>query len=220
MREKFYQMDELQRARELQDEAAKLHIPVPVLLWQYEIKNAEGNIEEKGIGKSNSYTRNALNSIAYSAGLSDAGIGSTTAFQDGYVNAKDTVGTILAPSTSFRRDLTTTNPIVELGTSAAPENLDNYAVTASSLTAGINITSSVFNSITRKLITTISCTFKNNTASTINITESGVKIAYTNDAYGVRYYILYIHDIFTAVPVKPGQTITWTYVTEVAYPNP
>lgn len=31
---------------------------------------------------------------------------------------------------------------------------------------------------------------------------------------------LWVHDVFTTRTVAPGETLVWTYVTEVAYPNP
>lgn len=56
---------------------------------------------------------------------------------------------------------------------------------------------------------------QNNTAALIDIVESGVIIAgYSN------YKKLAIRDVFAARTIAPGQTLTWTYVTEVAYPNP
>lgn len=217
MREKFYQMDELARARALQDEAAKLHIPVPVLSYQYEIADADGNIEEKGIGKSNSYTRNALNMLAWNVGWCSLDI-KTSTFGDGSIAIKRTEG----DGTGSK--ISTSNPIrlgnygatVALGTDTTAESLDSYALPTSSLTGVATQVLSVFNSTTRKLITTISRTFTNNTSGTINITESGI---YSEFEYSNTYALL-IRDVFSAIPVAPGETITWTYVTEVSYPNP
>lgn len=214
MRVKEYQLDELARARALQDEAAKLHIPVPVLSYQYEIADADGNIEEKGIGKSNSYTRNALNSIAWLAGLCDCAINNI--YGDGGAQAGRTDGTAATAHDAYKRYSATTNPLVNLGTSTAEETLNSYLELTSSLTAASsgNVIS-VFDEPTRKLVTTITRTFVNYTASTINITESGVTMK--SESFTV---LLYIRDVFTAIPVEPGKSITWTYVTEVAYPEP
>lgn len=214
MRVKEYQLNELTRARALQDEAAKLHIPVPVLSYQYEIADADGNIEEKGIGKSNSYTRNALNSIAWLAGLCDCAINDI--YGDGGAQARRTGGTVEVPAhDAYKRYNATTNPLVKLGTSTAEETLNSYLEPDSSLTAvSSGNVMSIFDEPTRKLVTTITRTFVNNTASTINITESGVTMQ------SVSGTMLYIRDVFTAIPVEPGKTITWTYVTEVSYPEP
>jgi hypothetical protein len=215
MRIREYQLDELKKARALQDEAAKLHIPVPVLSYQYEIADADGNIEEKGIGKSNSYTRNALNSIAWLAGLCDCAINNI--YGDGGAQARRTNGTpAVTAYDAYKRNSPTTNPLVNLGTSTAEETLDSYLEPASGLIAASsgNVIS-MFDESTRKLVTTITRTFVNKTASTINITESGVTMQSESSTV-----LLYIRDVFTAIPVEPGKTITWTYVTEVAYPEP
>lgn len=213
MKIREYQLDELNRARELQEEASNLHMIVPVLSWQYEIKDADGNVEERGFGKANSYTRNAINSIAWIAGLCSASLATQLYFQDGYVSARVTSENKFYP-TLFTRTNESTNPFVVVGTSNAAESLDDYKLTASGLTNGVNSVNSVFNSISRKLITTLSRSFYNGTASDIVIQETGVIMAvatYSAD-------ILYIRDVITPVIVQPGKTLTWTYVTEVQYP--
>lgn len=212
MRVKEYQLDELARARALQDEAAKLHIPVPVLSYQYEIADADGNIEEKGIGKSNSYTRNALNMLAWHVGFCNYNI-NTGAFADGSISMKDWEGKVWIKIPQRRE----TNPsVLVLGTSAAAESLDSYTLPSSELTSITSQISSVFNSTTRKLITTHSRTYKNKTGSTINIVESGMCVEFMY----ASHYALVIRDVFAPIPVEPGKSITWTYVTEVAYPEP
>jgi hypothetical protein len=212
MRVKEYQMDELARARALQDEAAKLHIPVSVLSWRYEIKDKNGKIEEKGIGKSNSYTRNALNSIAWFAGLCAYNVSSSTIFADGLVSIKNTTGTLASPSNFERSNV---NPTISLGTSTAAESLDSYALSSSGLTEESGSIISTFNSTTRKMITAISQVFSNNTASSISVVESGIILRNVAGSY-----MLFVRDTFDEIFVANGKTITWTYVTEVSYPNP
>lgn len=226
MRVKEYQLDELARARALQDEAAKLHIPVPVLSYQYEIADADGNIEEKGIGKSNSYTRNALNSIAYFAGMSDTAI-DTGAFADGttmcrYVDMYYSSDSIIPAFSAVKRSGNSVNFGVVLGVSDAPESLDSYLIPTSGLSTTTSTRSSVFNPTTRKLITLHTTLFKNNTEETISITESGmaVHVLATTTPFNRSYFMLYVRDVFAPIPVEPGKSITWTYVTEVAYPEP
>jgi len=102
MRIREHQLDELARARALQDEAAKLHIPVPVLSYQYEIADADGSIEEKGVGKSNSYTRNALNMLAWNVGFCDHSI-NTGAFTDGSISIKNEEGRVWTEIPQRRR---------------------------------------------------------------------------------------------------------------------
>lgn len=225
MRIREHQLDELARARALQDEAAKLHIPVPVLSYRYEITDTDGIIEEKGIGKSNSYTRNALNSIAYFAGMSDTAIDDTGYFTDGTTSCRYKHGdsdVITSAYNAVKRISNSTNFAVKLGTSDAPESLDSYLIPTSGLTNISNTRSSVFNTATRKLITTHSASYKNNTEETINITESGMSVYVhsVSTPFPHSYHMLYVRDVFTAIPVEVGKTITWTYVTEVAYPEP
>ncbi|NLD49799.1 MAG: hypothetical protein GX660_21840, partial [Clostridiaceae bacterium] len=105
---------------------------------------------------------------------------------------------------------------VVLGISTAAESLNSYEEPSSGLTKNSNLANSVFNTTTRKLITTLTGTFKNNTAATINITESGIIIKH----YTGSYKALHVRDVFAPIPVEPGKLITWTYVTEVAYPEP
>jgi hypothetical protein len=212
MKVREYQLDKLAEARRLQEEMGKLHVVAPVLSWQYEIKDADGNIAERGVGKSNSYTRNALNTIALFAGACSSSIISNSVFNDGYISVKDRNGNIAHPTNIIRSDNV---PFVELGTGTSAESLNDYSVTSSGLTAGVNSANSIFNSTTRKLITTIACTFYNNTMATIDVTESGVTLV--NDGVSSVVMML-IRDVFTAIPVAAGETITWTYVTEVLYP--
>ena len=213
---KIFQAKELARARELQKEAAALHIPVPVLSWRYEIKNKDGTTEEVGIGKSNSYTRNALNWILRTAGLCDVAWVTTSAFGDGFNSFKATDGTLYGISSLPARYSASTNPRVTVGTSTSAESLDDYALpTKSGLTAGTTSVSSTFNATTRKAITTMTNSFYNGTGSAVNITESGVDVRHASSSY-----TLMIHDIFDAISIDAGKTITWTYLTEVSFPNP
>lgn len=217
MKTREFQLDKLARAREIQDEAAALHIPVPVLSWQFEVRDKAGNLTEKGIGKSNSYTRNALNWILRTAGLCDIGIFyNVTIFGDGTATFKDSAGTITGSYGDYVRYSSNANPTVIIGTSTASESLDSYALpTGSEFTASNTSTSTSFNTTTRKAITTLSNTFYNGTGSSVDITESGVYVK----QYSATY-ILYIRDVFDAIAVPDGSTIIWTYVTEIAYPNP
>jgi len=216
MKTREFQLDALARARELQNEAAKLHIPVPILSWGYEIKDESGNVIEKGTGKSNSYTRNALNSMAFYIGLADYNI-CANSFGDGILSRKTADGTVATAKQTYSYFRTgTSNPYLFVGTSTDAESLDSYVLPTSDLTSNDTSVSSTFNSTSRRLITVISRMFINGTGATIDIVESGVGI----QGYSSSYLILYIRDVFPAVSVAPGQTLTWTYVTEIAYPNP
>lgn len=218
MKIREYQLKELSEARKLQDELAKLHVPSPVLSWAYEIKDADGTIAEKGIGKSNSFTRNALNAMAYCVGLADYNICSSVSFADGVISRKNAstgeVGSPNIASSYFRNS--NSNPIVYVGGDSTAESLDSYTIPATTLTVANNTTAvSAFNASSRKMITLMKRTYYNGTGSTVNIVESGISITgYTSAP------LLMVRDVFTSISVAAGQTIEWTYATEVAYPNP
>jgi len=218
MKIREYQLAELDEARRLQDELAKLHVPSPVLSWRYEITDENGEVTERGIGKSNSYTRNTLNALAYYVGFADYHIASATIFADGSLSKKiinGTISTINVESSYSAMRQYNANPSLRVGINAAEESLDSYAAITSGLTIGGQSVSSTFNTSTRKLITIISGSFYNETAAEIDIVESGVQMVGYN---GVTH--LALRDVFSPIAVAPGATLNWTYVTEIAYPNP
>jgi hypothetical protein len=57
--------------------------------------------------------------------------------------------------------------------------------------------------------------FFNGTAASVDITEAGISML-----VGSSSWVLMVRDVFTPITVANGQTITWTYTTEVAFPNP
>ena len=214
---KKYGMQDLKKAHKLQKDMCDLHIPTPVMSWNYEIKEKD-KIIEKGIGKSNSYTRNALNMLSWTLGLCSASLYNTGAlFEDGIFSIKSTA--VAGVTNNGTRNLSASvyNPVVAIGTDATAENLDSYVIpSASGMTAGSNYVQSVFDVGTRILTTFISRSFTNQTVDAINIVEAGVWVYAINNTI----YILMVRDNFTPITVASGQTIVWTYKTEVAYPNP
>jgi hypothetical protein len=210
---KEYGLKDLEKARKLQQELLSLHIPTPVMSWSYEIKDTK-EIIEKGIGKSNSYTRNALNMLAWNLGMCAYSNYSGSYFQDGLISVKGTNGTMLAGN-GARNINSGYNPLLLIGTGTDVESLDSYNIN-SVLTAGTVGITSVFNDTTRILTTIITRGFTNQTGSSVNITEAGVTVTSLSSSYA----ILIIRDVFTPIAVANGQTIVWTYKTEVAYPNP
>jgi len=214
-----YGMDDLKRARELQDEMAKLHIPTPVLHWNYEIKSADGEVVEIGRGKSNSYTRNALNMLAANAGMCAHTVVSATSFADGYVNYKTTAGAIAGTAAAgivrYYPASASHPAVVVIGSGTGPESLDSYALPTLPITGGAQSAASVFNSTTRKLVTTLSRAFTNTTGAAVDITEAAAWVYVATNTS-----VLMVRDVFPAIAVPDGKTIVWTYTTEVAYPNP
>lgn len=223
MRIREYQLDKIDEARQIQQECLRLHMPCPpVLHWKYEIKNADGSIDEVGRGKANSYTRNALNLLAWNMGLCSPLITSATVFSDGIISNKITAGTInrnvlarliytglITDSANF--------PKVYVGTNTSAESLDSYALpTTTGLTDGGTLVTSSWDAIARKLTTTIIASWTNTSGGSKNIVESAIRVA---QEVGTTY-LLMVRDVFDAIALADGQTINWTYTTEVAYPEP
>jgi hypothetical protein len=185
------------------------------MLWNYEIKNSN-EILEKGIGKSNSYTRNALNMLAWQVGCCAQALNDTTSFADGYINIKTTTGSLQTGGTIGRNSTASNDPIVYVGSGTGVESLDSYTLPTLTLTGGSNIVASVFDTTTRILTTTMSRPFFNGTGADINITEAALSILISTGTTTV----LMVRDVFAPIVVANGLTMVWTYTTEVAFPNP
>lgn len=208
MKVREYQLDKLARARELQKEAAALHIPMPVLSWEFEVKDKCGVVIEKGAGKANSYTRNALNNIAWDVGFASITALSSTGFGDGIISNKSYAGTI---TQLINRTTTSESEVIFLGTGTT-ETLDDYEMPAYECSTSA-ITQ--FNAEQRKLITVRNGIYVNSTGSDLNITEAA--IVHLRDTTSRS---LYVHDVFSPALVPNGGIMRWAYLIEIAYPNP
>lgn len=208
MRIREYQLEELTRARELQDELAKLHVPSPVLSWNYKIKDKNKEIIEIGKGKANSYTRNGLNSLAWNVGLASPEILNVNG-ADGLINT-----TVLSGG-KYNDAVRGSNaaPLIMLGTIGNEESLDTYNIVDGFLIS--TLTTTIFNTATRKLVTTIVGTYT--ATNDISLKEVGVVVQRSSSTSN-RY--LAVYDTFEPINLIAGNTITWTYTTEVSYPNP
>jgi len=216
MKVKEYQMNELAEARKVQEDCLRLHmLPSPVMHWGYEIKDADGLVTESGKGKANSYTRNALNMLSWNLGLAPATIFSNAVHGDGNLSIKQLTGTICSVDvTYFHRS--TAGLEGYLGTGGETESLDSYELGAVLYTGPATI-NTTFDSDLRKRITTLTYTYVNSSGSSKAINESGIGL------YSIKSLAtpsLFIYDVFTAITVANGQSITWVYAIEVAYPNP
>lgn len=208
---KEYRLDQIPECRKIQDDCLRLHVlPPPLITFSYAVTDTDGNISESGRGKANSFTRNAYNMMALNVAMSAVARLSTSSFGDGYISIKGSTGGFAVITNISRASPNGNNAIVYIGTGTT-ETLDDYTLPAYSCTTMVT---SSFNSTTRKLITTFAGAYANSTGSTINISEAGMSIVInTNPA-------LMVHDIFDAVELPNGKTMTFTYEIEVAYPNP
>ena len=217
-----YQLDKLDEARALQQQCLNLHLPSPpVLHWEYKVSDGNGNIVSAGRGKANSYTRNALNILALNLGYPEASHISSSYFQDGYVSIKDVSGTVY--SNASKMCAISDGYAIVLGYGSATESLDSYKLAIQiegymGWTIGAQSRTTAFNSTSRKLITTLTRAFTNSTGGSVGVTEAGMYgQLYVNSS---QYYAITVYDVFDAIAVADGATITWTYTTEIAYPTP
>lgn len=214
---KKYGMEELNRAREVQQECLDLHLPPPpVVWWEAKIIDVNGEVIEHIQAKANSYVRNAINILAVHVGMCSKSILATSNFGDGIVNVKLPNGSIYALQAVICRRIDQ-DATVLIGMSNSAESLDSYVLPATTETwnATSSTAVSIFNTTSKKLITTLSRAFTNVSGSSKSIVESGIQMI-NNDGGQV----LMVRDVFPSIAVANGQTITWTYTTEVAYPNP
>ena len=114
-------------------------------------------------------------------------------------------------------------PRIQLGTGSDAENLNSYKLStqvSTGWTLGTTTRATYFTSTpTRKMISTLTRFFSNNTGSSTTITEAGVE-SYLN-WYGNQGYVLFVRDLLASpITVAAGETITFNYNFELSYPNP
>lgn len=207
-----YQLEELKKARELQEKCLGLHLPSPpVMHWRYNISDKNGEIIEKGIGKSNSFVRNAFNAMATYMGLCSKGVVLQDGYGDGVVNIKMANGSVYATQTR-----SVAQPIILVGTNNSPESLDSYGISlpsATYLAPGTPSSITDFDPDSRKLITVITRVFaaETNNTSPLYFTESGFQLTGPNGSF------LMARDIFDAIPLNKMEVLTWEYVIETQF---
>lgn len=208
-------MEELERARQLQEEAAKLHLPSPPVA-SFKISRKERNGEEKELilAKSNSYLRNAYNGLTQDFTFAPNNVTSTTYFGDGWISFKSQTGSIRS---SFPATHTSSQVSIDLrlGTNGTPDTLDDTRIEeiSTSLWRGTLNRFSTFDPSTRRFITFITRYMENISGNMIEFREAGIYIISSSDWY------LMIRDTFPAVTFAPGNAITFTYQLEVYYPS-
>lgn len=211
-----FEIDVLEEARIIQKKCCDMHLPPPpILSWKYKILQKNKKIREIGEGKANSFTRNAINVLAFQVGSVSPGALSYNTFGDGVVNGKSTVG--LTNTTYLTRyNVPSLDAEVLIGTNNSPESLDNYNIpSVSALQYGTNSVASVFDPTNRKLITVLNRIFVAKTAA-VSIVEAGITMSPISGII-----MLMVRDVLSQpIDLAIGESITWSYVTEVLYPNP
>lgn len=224
---KEYGMEELARARALQQEAIKLHLPCPpVVHWSAEIIDENGIVEERRKGKCNSYTRNGLNLIATAGMCLPTNIVSTSVFGDGKISYKDANGNMPNGGSyywlGYANKDSNSQPGIIYGNGTAAESLDRY-VLSSKITGGTQTTmlGAYFDADNRKLISVLSGTLENTTSADLSVTETGIVVTLQNYNVQNANGILTVRDLLAeAITVPAGKTLNFNYTFELAYPEP
>ena len=211
-------LDELERARRLQEEAAKLHLPSPpVVSFKISRKTNNGKVEDVIHAKSNSYVRHAYNMLMTALTFAPQSAVDRTYFGDGTLSFKNILGDITG-----RPSLTSGSPLFDLvlGTNGTPETLDDYVIEEIPLEdwAGTQNITSEFEPSSRRFITRIRKNMFNSSQTTYEIRESGIYFGQGSSAMSPSVTYLMIRDTFPPVIFAPGNQINFTYQLEVYYP--
>lgn len=226
---KKYQMEELDKAREIQKEAVKLHLPAPPVL-SYTIDVVENDkVKERIESKANSYTRNALNLLAHNLGFAYGG--GVNGFTEGYISWKQVGGNI---SEMFKAGgmwstvsaSTGANLQIYIGSSDAPESLDAYNIDNIVNTGSTNVERfSYYDETTKKQMTYLSVIKLNTGAGSVDVKELGI-VGYVGSPYatsgtggGVGYFLLVRDVLPSPVTLANGASMRITYKTEVLFPE-
>src|SRR5690554_5001497 len=150
-------MEELERARQLQEEAAKLHLPSPPVA-SFKISRREQNGEEKELihAKSNSYLRNAYNMLTHLLTFASNEVITSSYFGDGMISYNNISGVFSAlPPLRYSANEVTID--LRLGTNGTPDTLDDITlneIPSSDWVGSIN-RYSTFDESSRRFITII-----------------------------------------------------------------
>lgn len=209
-------MEELEQARRLQEEAAKLHLPSPpVASFKISRTDNTGNVVDLIHAKSNSYLRNAYNGLVHDLTFAPGTVVNTGYFGDGVLSYQDSVGN---RSSTPPRVYGTSNQLsieLRLGTNGTPDTLDDTTLdeVPTDDFSGTMDRFSTFDDSSRRFITLIRRNMYNISDTTHEIRESGIYVIVSN-----RWFLM-IRDTFPAVTFAPGDNITFTYQLEVYYPS-
>lgn len=211
-------MEELEEARRLQKEAARLHLPVPPVA-SFKIQKIDNNACEQDIlySKSNSYLRNAYNTLMGYLCFPNS-VGSSVTFGPGIVSWKDYSGSIYGSMSASFTDGTASWTNIRLGKGTTPDTLDDYTI-ETEITEQHTINTSrqsFYDSNTSRLITYYQITLDNISEVDIPVSEVGVTIGLGPNLFT---QIMMVRDVFPTVIVHPGEQIRVTYQFEVYYPE-
>lgn len=207
-------MNEIEKARKLQNDCVKLHMIPPILgILKIEKINAEKEIIESSIRKSNSYVRNAYSVMAMI--LTGAANVSTDQLPPGYTST--TVGVKTVPGTVQRylsNSILGGTQFIRVGSIGTPDIMDDFKLIQEITT--LTPDSMTYNGqlIDKKLTMELKRNFVNTSPTPITVMETGV----FNDNSSSSNSFMFLRDVFEPVTLNRFEGITITYILELIYP--
>ncbi len=226
---------------ELRKLGQRLHVPIPEVFWELEVREKSGRVIQRHRQRSHSWTRNAYNAMFCQLAGKDA---SDTTFGAGKISGKDTGGTVrtlsralgtdyngscdgLTPGTGhgYRGSAASDATGIVVGSGTAPESFEDYALqTLIPNGTGAGQLSYVasephaisYDAMARVLRNSLARFFNNNSGGAVNVNEVGI-IFYTQ-YNGYRY--MYSRDkLASTVTVPNTGQLKVTYTIQLTYPS-
>ena len=226
------------RYEELRRLSQELHLPIPEAFWELEVRDGDGNVIQTLKQRSHSWVRNAYNMMfCQLAGKN----GNNTTFGPGYLNVKDTGGTVryaTSPVGQSAADIDGTSygyrgPAgndtwgIQVGSGTNPESFEDYMLqTKIANGVGAGQLSYIeqdphaisYNPGTRVLTNTMVRYFNNNSGGDVNVNEVGLVL---NQPQGGQVYGKWMQSrdkLAATVTVPNTGQLKVTYTIQLAYP--
>ncbi len=230
--------DEESRYEEVRRLGQELHLPIPETFWELEVRDRDGMIIQRLRQRSHSWVRNAYNHMfSQLAGKN----GNNTTFGAGYLNVKDTSGTVryaTSPVGQSSADIDGTSygyrgPAgndtwgIQVGSGTNPESFEDYMLQtkiANGVGAGqlsyIEQDPHVitYDPGTKVLINTQVRYFNNNSGGAVNVNEVALVV---NQPQGGAVYGKWMQSrdkLASTVTVPSTGQLKVTYTIQLAYP--
>lgn len=226
---KEWGLDDLEKARDVQEKAKELSLlSIPVMHYNAQVfdENRKQLVDIKA--KSNSYTRNALNTLAINVGFT-AGYFSSAKFGDNFGGLKDVDDAICYKGSFGGRYQSTNSDYVRLvaGSSDEPETVDSYKL-ENEYASGSGVgnlmkvpqeIATFFDGVSRKLYTHVTQFFINDYDGVQDVNEIGIEqyMRYGNSANNNVWFLLVRDVLPEPIEIPAYGSINFQYVTEIQY---
>jgi len=216
-----HRQEELEAARKLQRDCVGLHLaPPPVQSWKAIVTSADGVILDDISSKCNSYTRNAINTIACNALVKVGGtslLPGVNIYGDGFLSIKNTSELIYPGGSGFCS--TGTSARIALSTDNTAEDFDWFKYSGE-LDKVIELLTTDWNDITKVMTVNMSVNFVNSTSGTLTLNSSLLSsILYLSATTTSTGQVTLARDVFVSPIVLPvGASIMFSYVFEYQFP--